>query len=237
MILQTLSSDFLKIRRKMIWFLIFLGPIGVIGLQAANFGIRYEYLTKLYEKDLWKGVINEVRYLSLPALMLGIAIVTSMIANIEHNMNSWKQVLALPITKFKVFTSKFILSAILLFVSCTLLFFGTIILGISLKFGAAIPLMHLIKMMYYPYLAAMPFIALQIWISIVLKNQAVPLTVGILGTIVALYSSSFPDWVPFKWMLLENDWGGPIYSAFAGIFLGLFIYLAGLANFVRKEVQ
>ncbi|PLS17291.1 permease [Bacillus sp. M6-12] len=234
---QILSSDFLKIKRKMIWFLVFLGPIGVIGLEALNFGLRYEYLTDRYKNDLWGGLIGEVRFLSIPALMIGLTIIISMIANVEHQTNSWKQLLALPITKFKVFTSKFLLASILLFVSCTLLFVGTILFGVIIKYGTDIPLVNLLKIIYYPFLAAMPFIALQTWISITFKNQANALTIGILGTVLSLYSISFPDWVPYKWPLLENHWGGPIYSVIAGVLLGLAVYLAGLTDFTRKEVK
>ncbi|SIE32972.1 Uncharacterized protein conserved in bacteria [Mycobacteroides abscessus subsp. abscessus] len=62
-------------------------------------------------------MIGEASFLSIPAIMLGLALVTSMIANIEHQTNAWKQLLALPVSKGKVFTSKFLLAAILLFIS------------------------------------------------------------------------------------------------------------------------
>ena len=232
----TLASDLIKIKRKMIWFLIFLGPFGVIALEAVNFGLRYDYLTKIYEADLWGGLIGEARFLAIPALMLGLAIIASMIAGIEHQTNSWKQLLALPISKFRVFTGKFLLALILLFVSSTFLFIGIIILGICLKFGMEIPLVELLKMAYFPYLASMPFIAFQIWLSITVKNQAIPLTVGILSMILSLSAFNMSDWFPWNWLYLKS-WGNPLYSALAGLSLGLIIYLIGLADFGRKDVQ
>ena len=75
--LSILASDFIKIRRKLIWFLIFLGPFGVVALQAVNFGLRYDYLTKVHEKDLWAGLIGEAGYLAIPALMLGLTLIAS----------------------------------------------------------------------------------------------------------------------------------------------------------------
>lgn len=237
MMLRVLVSDFLKIRKKMIWFLIFLGPAGVVGLEAFNFLLRYDYLTKVYEDDLWKGLIGEARYLAIPTLLMGLTIITSMVANVEHQTNAWKQLLALPVSKLQVFTGKFVLAAILLFVSSTLLGAGIILLGIILKFGTDIPFIYLVKMSYYPYLAALPFIALQIWLSITVKNQAIPLTIGIVGTMLSLYSMKLPDWFPWKWPTLMNDWGGPVYSAAAGIGLGLVIYIIGLSDFTRKDVK
>lgn len=234
--LTTFASDFIKIKRKMIWFLIFLGPFGVIALEAVNFGLRYDYLTKRYEADLWGGLVGEASYLAIPALMLGLTIITSMIASIEHQTNAWKQLLALPISKFSVFTGKFLLATVLLFISSTLLFVGIIILGLFLKFGLEIPFLTMLKMVYLPYFAAMPFIAFQIWLSITVKNQAIPLTIGIVSTILSLTAFNFPNWFPWNWLYLES-WGNPLYSALAGLCLGFILYLIGLIDFSRKDVQ
>lgn len=234
---RIMASEFLKIKRKMILFLVFLGPMGVIGLEAVNFGLRYEWLTGVYQDDLWGGLIGEVSMLSIPTILIGLTILTSMIANIEHQTNAWKQLLALPISKAKVFTGKVMLTILLLFVSCLLLAAGTIILGLLLKFGAEIPFIYLIKMSFYPCLASMPFLALQIWLAITMKNQAIPLTVGIIGAIVSMYAMNFPDWVPWKWPLLVNDWGKPIYSVLASLALGMIIYFFSVMSFQRKDVK
>ncbi|MEH7123334.1 ABC transporter permease [Bacillus sp. JJ1532] len=235
--LKSLFSDFIKIKRKMIWFLIFLGPFGVVVLEAVNFGLRYDYLTKRYKADLWGGLIGEASFMAIPALMLGLTIIASMIAGIEHQTNAWKQLLALPISKFRAFTGKFVITAILLFLSSTLLFIGVIILGIILKFGTDIPYVSLLKMAYFTYFAAMPFIAFQLWLSIIMKNQATPLTIGILSTIVSMGPFKFPDWFPWNWLYLNVSWGTPIYSTLAGLGLGILIYLMGMLDFGRKDVQ
>lgn len=237
MMMRVMTSEFLKIKRKMILFLVFLGPIGVLGLEAVNFGLRYDWLTGVYKDDLWGGLIGEVSMLSIITVLIGLTILTSMLANIEHQTNAWKQLLALPISKTQVFTGKVLLSIVLLSVSCLLLAGGTILLGISLKFGTDIPILYLLKMCFFPCLAAFPFIILQIWLAISLKNQAIPLTIGILGAILSMYSMNFPDWVPWKWPLLMNDWGKPFYSVFAGLLLGSLLYFISLLDFNRKDVK
>lgn len=235
--MQIMASEFLKIRRKMILFLVFLGPIGVIGLEAANFGLRYDWLTGVYKEDLWGGLIGEVSMLSIPTILIGLTILTSMIANIEHQTNSWKQLLALPMSKTKVFTGKVLLSVLLLLMACLLLAGGTIALGLLLKFGTAIPFLYLMKMCFFPCLAALPLIILQIWLAITLKSQAIPLTIGIIGAIVAMYAMNFPDWVPWKWPLLVNEWNQPIYSVLAGLIIGLLLYFMSLIDFNRRDVK
>jgi len=234
---RVMASEFLKIRRKMILFLVFLGPIGVIGLEAVNFGIRYDWLTGVYKNDLWRGLIGEVSMLSIPTILIGLTILTSMIATIEHQTNAWKQLLALPISKTKVFTGKVLLSLLLLLIACLLLTGGTILLGLLLKFGTDIPFLFLIKMCFFPCLASLPLITLQIWLAITIKNQAIPLTIGIIGAIVGMYSMNFPDWVPWKWPLLLNEWDKPIYSVLAGLIIGILLYFMSLIDFNRRDVK
>jgi hypothetical protein len=52
---RALSADWLKIRGKGLWFLIFLGPVGLIAMQGLNFGLRYDYLREQYRADLWEA--------------------------------------------------------------------------------------------------------------------------------------------------------------------------------------
>ena len=237
MIARVMAAEWLKIRKKPIWFLAVIGPAGVIGLQAANFGLRYDYLVKQYEDDLWGGLIGNVHYLAVPALLLGLALVASMLASLEHQTNAWKQTLALPVTRFAVFTAKFAILLVVLAVSCTLLAVGTAALGAGLGFGYAFPAGELLTASYLPFVAAMPFMALQIWMSVTLSNQAVPLTVGIAGTILSLYSVRMSDWFPWKWPYLINEWNDPLVSAGAGLAAGFLLYAAGLVHFARRDVK
>jgi len=235
---RILSAELLKIRGKMIWFLVVLGPLGVVGLQAANFGLRYDYLMKVYAENLWDGLIRNVAMLMIPTLFMGLAIIASMTAGIEHQTNSWKQTLALPVSRMQVFVGKFLLNALLLGCSATLLVFSTIGLGLLLGFPQAqIPYAEVLQGAYLPYLAVMPFLALQAWLSIVMHNQALPLTIGIVGMIVSMFAIRFDDWVPYKWVYLQPISGHTYYPAVAGLLVGIAVLLAGTIHFVRKDVK
>jgi hypothetical protein len=238
MLLRALSCDFLKLRHTLVWFLIFLGPIGVVGLQAVNYGLRYDYLMKQYAADLWGNLIIQVVSLMVPVCLMGLTIIASMITNMEHQTNAWKQTLALPVSRFTIITSKFVMAAILLLCSTTMLVIGTIILGLCLGMPASdIPYSKLLTVIYFSYMASMPFIALQVWLSATVSNQAIPLTVGIIGMILSLFANLVGDWMPWGWPNLRNEWGEPLYSVAAGIALGLLLYIGGLFHFIRKEVN
>ena len=120
MIGKLLRADFLKIKRKGLWFLSFLGPFGVIALQMVNYGVRKDYLLNQSDDD-WGYFIEYVHSFTPLALVLGIAILTSFMASIENETNAWKQLISLPVSKMSVYLSKFMVLGSLLFVSSLLL--------------------------------------------------------------------------------------------------------------------
>ncbi|MBB6730560.1 ABC transporter permease [Cohnella zeiphila] len=240
MLLRILSAEFLKIRRKWLWVLVVAGPLGVVALQGVNFGLRYDYLVRGKQPgEVWDALIGDVSMLAMPALLMGLAIVASMSAGIEHQMNAWKLTLALPVSKRQVFAGKFVLTALLLLVSSALLVPLSAAFGLTLGLGGgSIPWSDLLTDAFYPYLASMPFIALQAWLSVTMANQAVPLTVGIIGMIVSLFAGArFPDWVPYKWPQLAVSANDPLYAVAAGVAFGIVVFAVGLTEFVRKDVK
>ncbi|GIN86433.1 hypothetical protein J6TS2_28190 [Heyndrickxia sporothermodurans] len=236
MILRMIKADLLKMKRKWIWFLIVLGPLGVLLLQGVNYGLRYDYLVKP-GGDHWKDLLNNITLFIPITLGLGFTIVASMTANLEHQQNAWKQLLALPISKRTVYTAKFMLNSFLLFVSCFLLSVGTIILGIVLKFGLDIPYLQIVKMSFFPMLAGIPILGLQVWLSTNLRNQALPLTIGIVGAIFSMYSFYVPDWVIWKWTILSSKNHDPIWFVYSGLAVGMVMFLIGMIDFVKRDVK
>lgn len=234
MMLRMFQADMLKMKRKWIWFLIFLGPFGLIALQGVNYGLRYEYLLNQYSDD-WQGLIGNIQNLVPVTLLLGIAIITSMIANIEHDQSSWKKLLALPVQRPAVYGAKFFVTVVMLLVSCLLLFLGTIILGVILDFGWTFSVTGILKMSFVPLLAALPLLALQLWLAITFKNQALALSIGILGAIFSMYTARMPDWLIWKWPQLQGEHDVTWYVA-AGCVTGLIVYLLGMIDFTKRDV-
>lgn len=229
-----LASELLKIRRTWVWFLIAIAPIGVVVLEAINFYLRYEFLTDKYAEDLWGGLLLNVQSLSLPAILLGITIITSIIAHLEHSSTSWKHLLILPIEKRKLFITKFILSFSLLLISCVILFVGSVLLGIWLEFGFAIPWIEVLRISFLPYLSALPILALQLWLSIVYQNQGITLVVGMFGTGLAIWSQDLPDWFLWKVPTLASHSNT---SLLLGVTAGILLFFILTFDFVRRDVD
>lgn len=236
MIQQLLRSDFLKIKRKGFWVLTFLGPFGVVALQMVNYGLRKDYLLQQSDND-WEYYVLNVGSFTPLALVLGIAILTSLIASVENETNAWKQLIALPVSKMSVYLSKFTVLAWLLLVSSFLLMVFTLAYGIFLDLGKDIPYSDVVKYSFYPYFAALPILAVQLWIAIVSKNQGISITTGILGVIFTYSAYFLPDWMIWKWPSLMNAWDAPIVNVLLGLSLGCVLYIAGMVDFARRDVK
>lgn len=236
MIKRLIKADLLKIKRKGFWFLTFLGPFGVIALQMVNYGVRKDYLLQQSEND-WEYYFLNVSTFTPLAIVLGIAILTSFMASVENETNAWKQLISLPVSKIGVYLSKFTVLGFLLLVSSFLLLIFTLAYGIFLNLGDEVPYLDLLKYSFYPYFAALPILALQLWIATVSKNQGIPITTGILGVIFAYSSFTLPDWMIWKWPSLMNEWNEPIINVMLGIGVGFLLYVVGMFDFVRRDVK
>lgn len=233
---RLLRTDFLKIKRKGFWFLCFLGPFGVVALQMVNYGVRKDYLLQQSEDDWGYYLLNISGFTPL-AIVLGIAILTSFMASVENETNAWKQLIALPVSKMKVYLSKFTVLAFLLLLSSILLMIFTLCYGIYLQLGEQIPYGELLKYSFYPYFAAYPLLALQLWIALVSQNQGIPITTGILGVILAYSAFTLPDWMIWKWPSLMNNWNDPLINVWLGIGVGCLLYIMGMIDFTRRDVK
>ncbi|MEO3945988.1 ABC transporter permease [Gorillibacterium sp. CAU 1737] len=236
-LLGLFSSDCLKLKRTMALPLAILGPFGVVALTALNYGLRYDYLYKLYEGKHWSALISNTIFLSFLALLLGMSLLASQLAGREHQTHAWKQTLALPVSRLSVYTAKFLLLILLLSFSCLLLFGGTWLLGGLLGFGWEAPLAQLAIKSFYPLPAGLACLALQYGLSVAFRNQAIAMSVGVLGVVIGMYSISLPDFIIWKLPLLENNAGYPEWSVVAGTLLGVVLFTAWSLHFVRKDVN
>lgn len=236
MIFPLIKADFLKIRRKGMWLLSLIGPFGVVALQMVNYGVRKDYLFQQMD-DRWLYYILNINSFTTLAVVLGIVILTSFMASIEDETNAWKQLVAMPVSKRAVYLSKFTVISCILFVSSILLFLFTLSYGMTLGLGEDIPYLRLLEYSFFPSFAALPVLGLQLWIAIISKNQAIPITLGVVGVILAYSAPGLPDWLIWTWPTLSNDWGHSYINVLLGIGFGFLLYVLGMTDFKRRDVK
>lgn len=235
MLARLLRAEWMKIKRKGLWFLSVLGPLGVIGLTMVNYGLRKDYLLAQSDDD-WTYYITGMSWLTSMALVLGIVIITSMLSSIEGQTNAWKQWLALPVRRSTVYLSKYLIATSLLFVSSCVLSLGTIVYGMTLGLGEDIPWRTIAEYSFYPWLSAQAIIALHLWCAVVSSNQGFTVALGIVGVIANLMAYYVPDWVVWKWPSLVIEWSNPWHAAVLGISAGILLFVIGMLHFSRKDV-
>ncbi len=229
-----LGAELIKLKRSMAVVLAILGPVGVVSMEAVNFLLRYDYLTKQYEGRLWQGLLENVSGFAPVVFLQGSALLASLVAGSEHRTHAWKQLLALPVTRFAVFLTKFLACGGLLLLSSILLAAGTYLLGGLLGFGWQPPVMELLRASFHPTLAGAAVVALQLWLSVILRNQAIPLTVGVAGTLIGMFYFKLPEWVIWKWVNLPES--GALRYIFFGLVSSLGLLAAGAVHFSRRDV-
>nr|WP_281419524.1 ABC transporter permease [Bacillus alkalicola] len=230
-----MQGEFKKLKVGM-WILVFLGPIGIFALQAVNFAVRYDWLIA-QDREPWQMLLHQINIFLTPAILLGTALLASLIAGMEHETGAWRRVLTLPISRISVYFTKFIVTGILLFISTCLTFGGTIIFGYVFSWEQSIPYGEILINSFYPYFAALPVLGLQLWLSVTMKNQGSPLTFGITGAVVSLYLYGGPEWLIWKWPYLENQWDIPEISVLLGVIVGLLSLVVGAIDFNRRDVN
>ncbi|WP_042148639.1 ABC transporter permease [Paucisalibacillus sp. EB02] len=236
MIGKLIRTDFMKIRRKGIWFLAILGPFGVVALQMVNYGLRKDWFIQ-QDTFSWFYYVRNVSAFTPFALILGIVILASFMASIENETNAWKQLIALPVSKWSVYLSKYTtIGLLLVFATCLLTVFS-LGFGVLLGLGGEIPYLDLIRYCFYPLFAALPILGLQLWIALVFQNQGFPITIGVFGVIMSYMAYFLPDWLIWKWPSLDNQWDEPLLNVCMGLVVGLGIYLFGMLDFIRRDVK
>lgn len=238
MMRRVFISDWLKMRRAWVGSLAILGPAGVIIVNAAHYIIKYNDLVKP-DSDNWANLVQNIHPLLVATLILGITLLASLVTGLEHQANSWKMLCALPVPKFKLYLSKFWIVICLLILSSILSVLGTTLLGISLGFGFSIPLTTIIFESFGILAAATFIVSIQLWLSAVISNQVIPLTIGVVGVVFNLAYKVMPHWIPWVYPFLAGPLSSPNNETYivCGLVFGIVLLLIGGIHFSKREIK
>ncbi|MBD7943267.1 ABC transporter permease [Psychrobacillus sp. Sa2BUA9] len=242
--ISILQSEWFKFRHSKIMFIIFTVPI--IGIFL---GLTSRFSNEDMEINEW--------YLSLLSMNLSYAllflplitgVLASAICRYEHQAGGWKQLLALPVTRGRVFTAKYLLLMLLVLVVQILFFAALYIVGMVKGFTDPFPMGIVWKCLVGGWVATLPLVALQLWMSILFKSFAAPFAVNViltLPTILVVNSErlgSFYPWAqPFLMMYIGGETGDTFFvpwdqllTVVGGSFILFFV--GGYLYFQRKAI-
>ncbi|MGP0689683.1 ABC transporter permease [Priestia aryabhattai] len=241
--LSILQSEWFKLRKSKIIFIILAGPlIGLfIGLNS-NLVMEVKF-NKWYLSLLSMNLIYALLFLPLIT-----GVLASLICRYEHQAGGWKQLLALPVTRGKVLVAKFVLLMLLVLV-IQLLYLGSVyVVGMVKGFTDPFPIKIFWKSIFGGWVATLPLVSLQLWMSIVFKNFAAPFAVNVVFTLPSIlvvnserFGPFYPWAQPFSMMYIGGNKDDVFFVPWDQLLTvvgGSFIlfFLGGYLYFQRKMI-
>jgi|GEM_PF-291535 len=190
MISRILSAE-LKKRLRLNLFISILVPLFVlliVGIGFAGNAIGDDI------EQTWETLLLQLNMALLFFYPLGVTLICSHLANIEHQANSWKILLALPVKKEYTYYGKLIIAIGYSLITAFLLYVGVSFLGVSLGLSdnQETPWLLIFKQVFYPIIAAFSIISFQLCLSIFIRNQAFPIMIGVITSIFTYSLLIFP---------------------------------------------
>ncbi|TQR20977.1 ABC transporter permease [Psychrobacillus vulpis] len=239
------QSEFLKLRKSLIWLLIFVSPILslFLGLLESNEITNVkgaEWMTTLSMMTISHAI------LFLPLLA---GVFSSFVCRYEHAGGGWKQLLAMPVSRGSIYVAKLLVVAALIAATQLLFVVCLLFIGWVKGYPSVIPWDSIAISIVGGWVACLPLIALQMFVSVAWSSFAAPLALNVILTIPNMliinsekFGPYYPWAQPFLAMMPNSSEGfGALNVSLVTLLivilgsLGLFLS-SGFVYFKRKEV-
>lgn len=256
-IIRGLRAEYLKTHRTIVYWLLLLCPLALNLLVVLI--INEEASTgRIIQKGMnpWIVIYN-INFSLLTGLfmILFVAMITSLINNIEHKSNSWKHLYAIAQPRWAVYFNKSVFSlGALLF---TMIMFSLM----QPLTGALLNTMHpALKMSDFPinfshsmqllikaFVSSLGIWSIHQWITFRYRNFALSVGIGIIALMVVSIADDFFDWVKYLPYALpgQNLGGDPrkvtsinlsTIDVWLGLAWGAFFWFLGFWDAKRRDV-
>jgi hypothetical protein len=253
-LLISLRSEILKTKRTAAFY------FTLIGAAVIPFMFLLNSLTDGLpdENESSKDPLNAIFMLStqmagLFIFPLFIILICTLLPQIEHKNNTWKQMLTSPQTKANVFFAKFvnIHLLILLFLLANHLFMWLVTIAIHFiipdlnVLQQPLDFYRVLKYIANTYIFLLAVGAIQFWIGLRFKNFLIPIAIGLVlwltGTILALeYHSAFANYFPYSFQTFTFAPGHGLelnVIAMTSIGYTVFFLAVGFLDFRRRRMN
>ena len=202
-----LRSELLKLKRKKLFLIVFLiQALALFWLFAIVSQEKKEFLN-------WESLLPRLSMINALFLPIMIATIASRIIDFENKGNTWKLLCAISISRKLVYITKIIFSLFFLVYASMISISVIIVIGKFFNFASQIPVILLLKYGCFTIIGCIPIVILQLWISLVVKNQVFALMAGVIGSFLGYVGQmlSWKTWIIWTYSSLTN----PISWAFS----------------------
>lgn len=211
MILDLIRTEWFKLRKSKIGFILLIGPL--MGLMIGMVNPLIDTMLQDSTVTMWipQLLVMNLTY-ALLFLPLITAVLTGLVCRYEYQQGGWKQLLSLPVTRSSVFIAKFSTIMILVFMIQVLYVIAVFAAGTINGISDSFPLNIIWKSIFGGWIATFPLVALQLWMSLLFRSFAAPFAVNVmftLPTILVVNSEKFgplyPWAQPFNMMYIGEN--------------------------------
>ncbi|URZ05178.1 ABC transporter permease [Clostridium felsineum] len=237
--MELFKVELVKIKRMSVYQLAVLSPLLSIIIGARSYGFMK---TKVAKVNPWQ-VMGTIAPITFVGMLLPILIiyVTMTIGRMENANNGWKQLLAMPVKRSKVYLTKYFLVLSVIIVALIAYLIEYILGAYFLGAKGMIPTEVIVKMIYI-FIAIQPFTALLFLLSNKFNSVIIPLGVGMITVLSSLIivQSSYWKYAPWTYALSLSQGEINIIQALPLLFISLLIFSIifslDIINFNKKDV-
>ncbi len=249
--IKALAMEFQKIRRRKVWAIV--AALISVQILLALWGVDRMDAHELSQG--WMHFLYQFPILNSIMMPVMAAVVASRLCDIEHKGQTLK-LLHTVMPAGRLFAAKFLCGALYMLAAALLQIMVIVSAGLVIGFEGSPPLDKLLYYLLFTTAVNLTILLLQQVLSLLFRNQMIPLTVGIIGSFAGLFIMFFPQnlgrfllwgyygvlmFVGLDWdratriadfYYVPVDWTG--FSILAIMFC--MIYIIGRALFIRKEM-
>lgn len=189
MVVNLVKSDIEKVKKRNLIFIAILIPLAFSGLIFLDFLIRYNsYLYPMAQQNgvsSWDVLYKEIRIVSfMQYLPMFGALVTVGLFNEEYKNNGWTLVLTYPISRAKVFVSKYITAMLIMLVFIIINNLSLMIVGFLMKFPEPLNITFFIKVSIFEFIGLSTVVIIHTWISSFKKFNVISMAIAFGGSLL-----------------------------------------------------
>jgi hypothetical protein len=233
-----LPSEFIKLRRSPLWIGLIILPLISALIGTFNYIGNIEILTD-YWYSLWSQHTLFLCYFFMPALM---GIYCGLLWRFEHMGTNFNQIMVNS-SPWKIVASKLLVASVMGVFTMIWIVVLYVLCGRLAGIDKPIP-SELLEWVLCGFVGCVAVCAVQLFLSLVIRNFAVPIGLALVGGIVGLFATAKGRWylLPYSLFSVGMRANNPRlelnYVAFfvgCGVFACLF-YLLGVVYLKRSDV-
>lgn len=244
-LLTLIKSEIQKQKKGLIWWMIFVIPLGTTAAMFLDMYLRYkDYLYSVAQKNgitSWQMLLDQNHnILGWGAFLpLFVAIACAIIYNTEYSGKAMKMVMSFPVPKLYVYISKYVVTLMFSFIMIALNSLGLIAVGKIIGFPEAVDYGMFGKYVLCQYAAVLGAAALHNWLSSYLDNLVYPVLIGVFQ----MFASSslkynIARFLPYTYPIYSVPLSG-YYNADCinfGIISGILLMILGFMEFRKRDI-